>query len=447
MSNMNGNREALSQIGITLANHFDCVYYVDIKTSNYHEYVHIESLNKLGIPESGEDFFSDCLSNAAKWIHPNDLQLAMHVLEKKILLDKLAYDKTFSMICRMIINGNTEHVRHIFIMCEDNEHILCCLERIEEEIRAKKEQEQNLQSAKRMANLDNLTGIRNKNAFMEYVAFIDEELKNQANIEPFAIVMCDVNDLKLINDTRGHSFGDEEIQRASRMVCGVFEHSPVYRVGGDEFVAVLKGRDYEQREKLLNKLKAESLANKRSRSGPIVACGMAVYDPEKDEKVDEVYKRADAHMYAVKKELKSTHLIDGFSNMAKIESPISDERKRLLDGMFGALYTIAGEGYVYLNDMKHDFSRWSLSLVHDFNLESEYMYHADRIWQNYIHPEDLKVYRKAVDMAICGNATVTPIYYRARLADGKYVMLTTRAFILSDSNGNPDYFGGIIIPQ
>ncbi len=102
---------------------------------------------------------------------------------------------------------------------------------------------------------------------------------------------------------------------------------------------------------------------------------------------------------------------------------------------------------IYLNDMRYDFSRWSISLVDDFNLESEYMYQADRIWQNYVHPEDLQAYRKAVDTAICGNAQVIPFYYRARKADGTYVMLTTRAFILSDSDGNPDYFGGIIIPQ
>ena len=145
--------------------------------------------------------------------------------------------------------------------------------------------------------------------------------------------------------------------------------------------------------------------------------------------------------------MKSVHLIDGFANMDRVEKLIPDERRRLLDGMFGALYTVAGEGYVYLNDMRYDFSRWSISLVDDFNLESEYMYHADRIWQNYVHPEDLQVYRKAVDTAICGNAQVTPFYYRARMADGTYVMLTTRAFIMSDSDGNPDYFGGIIIPQ
>jgi hypothetical protein len=81
----------------------------------------------------------------------------------------------------------------------------------------------------------------------------------------------------------------------------------------------------------------------------------------------------------------------------------------------------------------------------DFNLESEYMYHADRIWQSSIHPDDLDNYRKAVEDAICGKGLLKSMYYRARLANGTYVTLTTRAFILSDKDGVPEYFGGIIL--
>ena len=444
---MKDDHEALSQMGLALVNHFACVYYVDIETGSYSEYVYTEAMDKAGLPKSGEDYFADFNTYASRWIHPKDLEFMLRFHNKTDILKKLFRDRTDSLAYRMIIHGCIEHGRLIYIMCEDNKHIICCFENIEEEFRAKKEQEQNLRSAKLMARLDELTGVRNKNAFKEYISSIDEKLEGGMDQEPFAIVMCDVNDLKLINDTRGHSFGDEVIQRASRMVCGVFAHSPVFRVGGDEFAVVLKDRDYEERENLFSRLKEESLANKRSRSGPVVACGKAEYDPEKDKKVNDVYERADEQMYIVKKEMKSVHLIDGLANMDRVEKLIPDERRRLLDGMFGALYTVAGEGYVYLNDMRYDFSRWSISLVDDFNLESEYMYHADRIWQNYVHPEDLQVYRKAVDTAICGNAQVTPIYYRARMADGTYVMLTTRAFILSDSDGNPNYFGGIIIPQ
>ena len=200
-----------------------------------------------------------------------------------------------------------------------------------------------------------------------------------------------------------------------------------------------------RRDELLRKLKDESLANRRSRSGPVVACGMAVYDPEKDHNVDSVYARADKQMYENKKEIKSMNAREGFANLKKSETPIPDDRKRLLDGLFEAMYTIAGEGYVYLNDMKYDFSRWSLSLIDDFGLESEYMYHADKIWQGYIHPDDMSAYREAVDAVFSGAAEVRPVLYRARKKDGTYVLLATRGFVLSDRDGSPDYFGGIII--
>lgn len=444
---MKHDENAFREIGLALAKHFDSLYYIDIETGNYEEFIHMNLFDEVNIPDKGKDFFRDAQDNAYKCVHPYDLDRVIALHDKKTMLINLTLNSFYSTVYRLLVNGKTNHVRHISIMCEDQKHIICCLENIENEIRAKREQQRDLQSAKRMARLDDLTGIRNKNAFMEYAASVDAKLKSGALAEPFAIVMCDINDLKQINDTRGHSFGDEVIQRASRMVCEVFEHSAVFRVGGDEFVAIAKGEDYEQREHLLSKLKEESLANKRSRSGPVVACGMSEYDPGKDQKVDDVYARADELMYAAKNELKSAHLIDGYAGMEKIEAKIPDDRKRMLDAMFGALYTVAGEGYVYLNDMKYDFSRWSLQLVDDFHLDSEYMYHADRIWQDYIHPDDLQIYRQAVDAAICGNAEVTKIYYRARMADGKYVMLTTRAFILNDSDGNPDYFGGIIVEQ
>ena len=75
------------------------------------------------------------------------------------------------------------------------------------------------------------------------------------------------------------------------------------------------------------------------------------------------------------------------------------------------------------------------------------MYHADSIWLDYVHPDDIEVYKDAVEAVLRGNAELRPIYYRARNAKGEYVLLTTRGFVLSDKEGKPEYFGGIIIPQ
>ncbi|MBR1930694.1 MAG: hypothetical protein IJ833_04340 [Lachnospiraceae bacterium] len=56
-------------------------------------------------------------------------------------------------------------------------------------------------------------------------------------------------------------------------------------------------------------------------------------------------------------------------------------------------------------------------------------------------------YKDVVDAVLCGNADMDYLRYRARRADGTYVVLEPRSFVLNDSQGVPDYFGGIIIPQ
>ena len=437
--------ETNNLIALSLAGHFECVYLVDLETGRYIVFADNESVSNSEYPEGGDDFFTDAKKNAGLFIHPDDLEYMVNLYSKDQMLLNLSENGVFTTIFRAVVDGKIFRMRHVEIMCKDGKHIVCCLENIEEEISRSEERERDLQSAQLMARRDYLTGVRNSNAYREYILSIDSEIASGKEPAPFGIVMFDVNDLKLINDTRGHSFGDEIIQRASRMICEIYKHSPIFRVGGDEFVAVLSEHDYEQRDDLIRKLREESLANKRSRSGPVLACGMAVFDPEIDNGADSVYARADQLMYSDKKALKSMSAKDGFMNMNKIDTPITDERRRLLDGLFGAMYTIAGSGYVYLNDMKYDFSRWSLSLIDDFGMESEYMYHADKIWQEYIHPDDLSAYKEAVDAVLSGDAEVRPVVYRARKKDGTYVLLSTRGFVLSDKDGNPDYFGGIII--
>lgn len=437
--------ETNNLIALSLAGHFECVYLVDLETGRYIVFADNESVSNSEYPEGGDDFFTDAKKNAGLFIHPDDLEYMVNLYSKDQMLLNLSENGVFTTIFRAVVDGKIFRMRHVEIMCKDGKHIVCCLENIEEEISRSEEKERDLQSAQLMARRDDLTGVRNSNAYREYILSIDSEIASGKEPAPFGIVMFDVNDLKLINDTRGHSFGDEVIQRASRMICEIYKHSPIFRVGGDEFIAVLSEHDYEQRDDLIRKLREESLANKRSRSGPVLACGMAVFDPEIDNGADSVYARADQLMYSDKKALKSMSAKDGFMNMNKIDTPITDERRRLLDGLFGAMYTIAGSGYVYLNDMKYDFSRWSLSLIDDFGMESEYMYHADKIWQEYIHPDDLSAYKEAVDAVLSGDAEVRPVVYRARKKDGTYVLLSTRGFVLSDKDGNPDYFGGIII--
>lgn len=94
-----------------------------------------------------------------------------------------------------------------------------------------------------MATVDSLTGIKNKHAYAQWEEKINARIQS-GDQEPFAVVVCDVNNLKAVNDLYGHKEGDAYIKRACARICGVFSHSPVFRIGGDEFVAILSGEDY-----------------------------------------------------------------------------------------------------------------------------------------------------------------------------------------------------------
>ena len=438
---------AFNQIATTLARHFETLYYIEIESGNYSKFGPSDLFKDVTTVNRGKDFFAQAINYAHIFAHPNDLKSVLKFHDRCAVLENLSHKDFCSLSCRLVSDSEIIHIRQIYMRCEDNKHIICGIENIENEYHEKEEQKKNLQSAERMARLDELTGIKNKNAFKEYCDSLDQKLRSEDTDITFGIVMCDMNDLKLLNDTRGHSFGDEALRRTSRIICDIFRHSPVFRIGGDEFAVVLTGCDYKHRDCLLQNLRNESETNARLRSGPVIASGMAVYSPDSDQEVMQVFKRADSLMYENKSELKSKKYLESFSKTERLNTPITDERRRRLDGLFGALYTMSGDGYVFLNDMKYDYSRWSIPLVDDFGLESEYMYNAGNIWHEYIHPDDINVYSEAVKAALCGNAEIRPILYRARKTDGSYVQLSTRAFVLFDIEGNPEYFGGLIIPK
>ena len=154
-----------------------------------------------------------------------------------------------------------------------------------------------------IALTDPMTGVKSKHAFLLKQQEVDAAI-DEGKAEEFAIAVCDVNGLKVINDTLGHKAGDEYILNASKMVCDVFQHSPVFRVGGDEFVAILAGRDYLVRDELMKDLHDRSVKHIGTK-GVVVSGGLAEYRPGDDASFHDVFERADVLMYEEKKLLKS----------------------------------------------------------------------------------------------------------------------------------------------
>ena len=298
------DQTAFNQIAETLAAHYDSVFYVDAESGQYTELVPTQILAELRIPEEGQDFFSMAKANADKYVHPDDLDLVLLIHDKKTIVDTVTKAGSYSVSCRLLIDGNIKHIRHVDMLCKDRKHILFCMENIDDEVREKEAQQEKLRSAECKVRVDELTGIKNNNAFLELSKSLDNSIRTVDTDLRFGIIICDVNDLKHYNDTRGHIFGNEFLRRACRMICENFPHSQFYRVGGDEFAVYMDGEDYEIREELLENLRRESYANGRSRSGPVIATGMSIYEPASDAKFSDVVNRADLDMYKNKKLLK-----------------------------------------------------------------------------------------------------------------------------------------------
>ena len=158
-----------------------------------------------------------------------------------------------------------------------------------------------------LAYTDPLTGVKSKTAYKEEVHKIEAGI--QSGMVQFGLVIFDLNNLKQMNDTYGHEAGDAYIKNACRLICTTYKHSPVFRIGGDEFAAILRGQDLLKAEKLMHTFydrmsninkNAEKAYDKVS-----VAAGMAVFKEEQDRDFPSVFKRADENMYKNKSSIKA----------------------------------------------------------------------------------------------------------------------------------------------
>ncbi|MBQ7503670.1 diguanylate cyclase [bacterium] len=154
---------------------------------------------------------------------------------------------------------------------------------------------------KELSVTDAMTGVKNKTAYYARMEKLDAEI--QDGFTEFAMAVFDLNGLKEINDSLGHEAGDRYIKKACKIICSKFKHSPVYRMGGDEFVAILEGEDFERREELLSAFEKQMDANLKQ--GKVsIASGYSSFDPAQDKSYHTVMKRADNNMYQRKRQMK-----------------------------------------------------------------------------------------------------------------------------------------------
>ena len=112
----------------------------------------------------------------------------------------------------------------------------------------------------------------------------------------------------MINDRYGHDKGDIYLKTACRAISDVFKHSPVFRVGGDEFTVILRNEDFRNMGSLLKEFDKNADKINASADEPwehvCISKGFAVFDPSDENTVAEVMQRADKLMYENKRDRK-----------------------------------------------------------------------------------------------------------------------------------------------
>lgn len=164
---------------------------------------------------------------------------------------------------------------------------------------------ENITDLNRRANVDALTSVRNKGVFSSFIEDMQEKMNEAPESTAYAIGVFDCDDLKTVNDKCGHDKGDIYLRSASQLICKVFQHSPVFRIGGDEFAVVLRDEDLANKRKLITKFETTMEEINAAAGEPWeevhIAMGIAVYDPQQDHSVMDTVRRADKVMYTNKR--------------------------------------------------------------------------------------------------------------------------------------------------
>lgn len=190
---------------------------------------------------------------------------------------------------------------HTFVVEDERAEYVRALE---EALNRAATQQRELGATREMAYSDPLTHVKNKRAHKEAEERMDQRIAS-GSVAQFAVAVFDLNNLKVVNDTLGHEAGDNSIVSACKIICSSFKHSPVFRIGGDEFVAILEGEDYADRHELISVFNNRMDANTRHNEDVVVSSGFADFDMNRDHAYGEVFQRADNAMYLRKRMLKA----------------------------------------------------------------------------------------------------------------------------------------------
>lgn len=256
------------------------------------------SMNKENLLKIGS--LSDRIREFAETeVHPDDKKRYLASMSKENVVNHMKTNDSLAVNYRVLKHDQepyvqTKLIKDIYAPKDANKFVMTHRS-IDNEVKM----EQMISNVLKLASQDSLTGVRNRTAYNNDLEQLKKKLSSGEQKEA-GIVLVDVNWLKETNDRMGHASGDELLKSVCNVICSIYKHSPVYRIGGDEFAVLMSSYDLKIRDKLLE---LATNATARTKYGVSFATGMAVLT-EEDASFDDTIKRADLAMYKNKRDIK-----------------------------------------------------------------------------------------------------------------------------------------------
>ena len=288
---------------------------------------------------------------------------------------------------------------------------------------------------RRKMQVDALTGVRSRHCYETDIRQVESSYRRDGTAR-YAVVFCDINNLKAVNNLYGHLEGDRYISAIAAILTREMpEARRIYRMGGDEFMALYRDTPEErvQREIQAVRRACEALGTEKEYPAS-VAMGCAFSDSGY-RSIRDVLQVADYRMYRDKAQQKARQpLPDGRSNITGLTDPL-----------FEAFARAAGEeSCLFLYNVETGMARVSPGWVETFGLPGEFLPDFAGLWMDWLHPDDRVRYQQDTRDILTGRSGGRRQTYRARDREGRYVPCTCRSQRIRGRGGEPDLFVGVL---
>ena len=280
---------------------------------------------------------------------------------------------------------------------------------------------------------DALTGVKSRHSYEADIVRMDRQFA--AGTE-FGMVFCDINDLKAVNDNFGHLEGDVYIGNVAQVLMACMRNAEqLYRMGGDEFLAVYRNKSAELIHSEIEAVTKACGEMSLSHAYPVgVAMGCAISDRGFADLRD-VLRVADFQMYSAKTTIKQqrAYLLDNSEQL---------DINGLTDRIFDAFASTDPTRFLFVCNMATNVSRLSRTAVEYFGFRSEFIYDFNSYWLGRIHPDDRNAFYDDIMAVFSGKQQYHNVQYRVENGSGAYVLCSCHGKVLRGKGGEAELFAG-----